>query len=191
MLDMGPYYITALVNMLGPVQSVMATASKALDERIATSEGARGQRIPVRTPTHLAGVMEFINGCMITIIMSFDIKKCDLTRMEIHGTSASMQCPDPNTFGGPVKLARGHAEEWTALPLCFPENARMIGVVDMASAIRAQRPHRASGALALHVLEVMTSFERSNAEGKRIDIKTPVERPAPLPLGLQPWEVED
>jgi hypothetical protein len=100
-----------------------------------------------------------------------------------------MQVPDPNGFGGPVRLCPAGGD-WSDVPLAFPQNSRMIGVIDTVCAIRSGRPHRASGALAYHVLEVMLAFDKSSQLGQHVEIQSTVERPAPLPLGLKEWEVE-
>jgi len=190
MLDMGPYYVTALVNVLGPVKRVAGITTKAFEERVATSEEAKGQVLDVKVSTHLTGALEFVNGAVITLITSFDIWKHSLPRIEIHGTEGSMTIPDPNTFRGPVQVAHDKGEDWQDVPQAFPENARMIGVVDMVKAIRDGRPHRASGAQAFHVLEVMSAFDKSSESGQHIEIQSIVERPAPFPVGLKEWEVD-
>lgn len=189
MLDMGPYYITALVNLLGPVKHVFGITGRAFEERVATSEGAAGQRIPVKVDTHYSGVLVFECGAIVTVIQSFDVWKHSLPFIEIHGTKASLSVPNPNTFRGPVCYGENRDTEWVERPLLYPENARVIGVVDMAHAIRNNAPHRANGMLAYHVLEVITAFERSSNSGKKINIKSIVERPNPLPEGLSEWEV--
>ena len=188
MLDMGPYYVTALVNILGPVKRVAAITTKAFEERVATSQAVRGLRIPVKTTTHLTGTIEFQNGALITMVMSFDMWRHSLPCIEIYGETGSMQVPDPNGFGGRVAVCAAH-EDWEQVPLAFPNNARMIGVIDMVSAIRAGRVHRANGALAYHVLEVMLAFDKSSETGEHVVIESTTERPAPLPLGLKEWEI--
>ena len=190
MLDMGPYYITALVNILGPVKRVAGITTKALEERIATSEAMAGLRIPVNVTTHLTGVMEFVNGTVVTLIMSFDMWSHKLPCIEIYGIEGSMTVPDPNGFGGKVTVAP-KGKGWEEVPLAFPNNARMIGVVDMARAIRSGRPQRASGALTYHVLELMTAFDKSSQSGQHIQIQSTTERPAPFPVGLDEWTVDD
>ena len=189
MLDMGPYYITALVNILGPVKRVAGITTKAFEERIATSDAASGQRIPVKTTTHLTGAIEFANGAIITMIMSFDMWKHSLPCIELYGEIGSMQVPDPNGFGGSVRVSTAR-DGWSDVPLAFPKNARMIGVIDMVRAIQSARPHRVSGALAYHVLEVMLAFDKSSQSGQHAEIGSTVERPAPLPPGLEEWEIE-
>jgi len=189
MLDMGPYYVTALVNILGPVKRVAGITTKAFEERIATSDAASGQRIPVKTTTHLTGAIEFANGAIITMIMSFDMWRHSLPCIELYGETGSMQVPDPNGFGGSVRVSAAR-DGWSDVPLAFPRNARMIGVIDMVRAIQPARPHRVSGALAYHVLEVMLAFDKSSQSGQHAEIESTVERPAPLPPGLEEWEIE-
>jgi len=189
MLDMGPYYVTALVNLLGPAKRVAGITTKAFDERIASSKGNEGLRIPVKVNTHLAGTIEFVNGAIITMIMSFDIWRHSLPCIEIYGTDGSMKVPDPNGFGGPVMVAKP-GSNWTEVPLAFPNNARMIGVIDMVSAIRSGRKHRVNGDLAYHVLEIMTAFDKSSQSGQYTEIKTKIERPVPFPTGLDEWKVD-
>jgi hypothetical protein len=186
MLDMGPYYITDLVNLLGPVASVMGSTARPRAERLVTSEPMKGETIPVEVATHVAGTLEFVNGAVVSIAMSFDVPKHRHTPIEIYGTAGSLIVPDPNRFGGEVALART-GDDWETVPLTHGNvegEFRSIGVADMAAAILAGRPHRASGALALHVLEAMEAFQTSSDEGRRVSLTTTVERPAMLPPGL-------
>ncbi|MGQ9608128.1 MAG: Gfo/Idh/MocA family protein [bacterium] len=189
MLDMGPYYVTALINILGPAKRVAGITSRAFEERIATSQPVAGLHIPVKVTTHLTGAIEFENGAIVTMIMSFDMWGHSLPCIEIYGTEGSMKIPDPNGFGGPVMVAPAKSG-WNEIPLAYPNNARMIGVIDMVKAIRTNRPHRASGDLAYHALEVMTGFDKSSQTGKHINIETKIERPKPFPIGLAEWEVD-
>ena len=180
MLDMGPYYITDLVNLLGPVARVMGMVSTPRHERPITSAPKRGQIMPVHVPTHVTGSMEFANGAVVQIGMSFDVAGHQHLPLEIYGTAGSLLVPDPNFFGGEVKLKTlGGSWEEQAVSLPYADgNYRSLGVADMAHAILDGRPHRASGDLALHVLEVMEAFGRSSEEGRAIRIETPVARPA-------------
>lgn len=189
MLDMGPYYMTALVNLLGPVKRVAAITTKGFAERIATSEALDGMKIPVKITTHLTGTLEFENGTIVTTIMSFDMWRQSLPCIEIYGETGSMTVPDPNGFGGPVSVCQERGE-WEDQELAFPNNARMIGVVDMVSAIRSGRMHRANGALAYHVLEVMLAFDKSSETGEHVVIESTTERPEPVPTGLDEWEID-
>jgi predicted dehydrogenase len=182
MLDMGPYYITALVNVLGPVERVAGMVSTPRRTREITGEPRRGEMITVEVPTHVAGSMQFASGAIVQIATSFDVAGHRHAPIELYGTEGTLLVPDPNRFGGPIQyLAKGG--EWAEIPSDAPYgdgNYRSIGAADLAHAIRTERPHRASGALALHVLEVMEAFGRSSESGQHIAIKTKIERPAPL-----------
>jgi predicted dehydrogenase len=183
MFDMGPYYITALVHLFGPVRRVCGTISKALEERLVTSEPHAGKIAKVSVPTHIQCLLEMESGVVGTLITSFDVQAHTLPNLQIYGTAASLTCPDPNTFGGPIK--RNKDEEWEELKLTFAnaENARSIGLADMADAILTGRDHRASGELACHVLEVMHAAHQAAATGRYVDITSGVQ-PAAMPIGL-------
>jgi predicted dehydrogenase len=191
-LDMGPYYITALVNLLGPVRSVAAVASKARSERPITSEPLKGQMIPVEVSTHASATLEFVSGPVVTVVMSFDVPRYRHAPIELYGLKGSMGVPDPNFFDGEILLATA-TEDWKPTPIQHghaEHNLRIMGVADMAHAIRAGRPHRASGALAFHVLEVMEAVQRSSDEGRHIDIESRPERPAVLPADVAPGDLD-
>ncbi|MBM4165057.1 MAG: Gfo/Idh/MocA family oxidoreductase [Lentisphaerae bacterium] len=182
MLDMGPYYITALVTSLGPVRRVSAETGLALAERTITSQPKSGKKIPVEVPTHQTGTLLFDGGIIATVVMSFDIWAHHLPRIEIHGTTGSLSCPDPNTFGGKVEVYSGEKNaSWREMTNLrrFNENSRGLGLADLAQAVQEGRAPRASGELALHVLEVMLAFDKSSKEGKHVNIGTRIERPAP------------
>jgi predicted dehydrogenase len=187
MLDMGPYYITALVNLLGPVASVAGAASRIRDERLITSEPLSGTRIPVEISTHVAGTLIFASGALVTIAMSFDVARHRHRPIELYGSEGAMSVPDPNYFGGTIELATAK-RDWRPVPtkhIYADGNYRIIGVADMAHAIRLNRPHRASGELAFHVLEVMQAFQQSADGGRHVEIKSRPDRPEMLPLGLR------
>jgi len=189
MFDMGPYYLTALISMLGPVRRVTGSAQISFPERTITSKPKYGTKIKVNTPTHIAGVMDFANGAVGTIITSFDVWSHQLPRIEIYGSEGTLSVPDPNTFGGPVYLRKAHEKEWQEIPLThgYTENSRGIGIADMAYAIRSGRQHRANGELAYHVLDIMQAFHDSSREGKHIELTSQCERPAPLQAGKHTW----
>jgi len=192
MLDMGPYYITALVNLIGPVARVSGSATRARSERMITSEPLKGTTIPVEVATHVAGTLEFVSGATVSIAMSFDVPKHRHNPIELYGTEASMIVPDPNRFGGTIEIARA-GEDWSEEPTRHPYadgNYRIIGVADLAHAIRSGRPHRASGALAFHALEVMEAFQVSSDRGTHVTIESRPERPAMLPTSLQPGSLD-
>jgi len=157
MFDVGPYYLTALAHLLGPVARVSGSAKISAPTRVITSEPLKGAVINVEVPTHVAGVLEFEGGAIGTIITSFDVYSHTLPCMEIYGTEGTLRVPDPNTFGGPVYLRRFNEDEWSQIPLIntYTEDCRGLGVTEMAEAIEQGRPHRASAELAYHVLDVM------------------------------------
>ena len=186
-LDMGPYYITQLVNLLGPVAKVHALSLTPHAERAIRSEPKKGQMIPVKVATHVTGTLVFASGALIQVTLSFDVPKHAHLPYELYGTEASMLVPDPNNFGGELKIGKPRSE-FEDVPITFPYadgNYRSLGVADMAYGILGNRPHRASGDLALHVLEVMEAFEVSSEAGRTVDIKTSVERPAPMSESLK------
>ena len=190
MLDMGPYYLTALVNLLGPIARVSGSARTTRTERMITSQPQYGKIMHVKALTHYATTLDFAQGAIATMIMSFDCRAAQLPRIEIYGTEGTLSVPDPNTFGGPVRISRG--KEWLDIPLThgYTENSRSIGVADMANAIRSGRPHRASGELALHVLDAMEAAADASSKGKAIQLTTTCPRPAALPLGLLPGTLD-
>ena len=186
MLDMGPYYITDLVNLLGPVAKVAGFAVAARKERTITSEPRNGQVVPVHVPTHVAGVMAFESGAVVQIGMSFDVAGHKHVPLEVYGTEGTLIVPDPNHFGGQIEfLKKGGAFEPRDTTEPYADgNYRSLGVADMAHAIRSNRPHRANGDLALHVLEVMEAFDKAAETGTTITITTKTDRPAPLSESL-------
>lgn len=195
--DMGPYYVTALVNMLGPVTRVSAEASTPTRERLISSQPLAGQMMHVQVPTTVNGTMAFSSSANVSLSHSWDVWKHRRVPIEIYGTEGTLVVPDPNFFGGMPMISRRDGE-WEAVDISahpFGTNNRatrlgaevadyrIIGLLDMAAAIRANRPHRASGALAAHVLEVLDAFERSSTEARHITIETVCDRPEKLPKG--------
>lgn len=174
LLDMGPYYITALVKMLGRAKSVFSYGTKAFEERIITSKPKYGQRIPVKVNTHTAGLISFENGATASIIMSFDVWKHRLTNIEVHGTKGSIGVPDPNGFGGKVRLAKEFCQDFELIELISPyqENLRGIGLAETELAMREKRLNNASGRLALHVLEIMDALDRSAKSGEQVILES-------------------
>ena len=186
LFDMGPYYLTSLVTMLGPVKSVSALAKTTFKERVITSQPLRGKKIKVETPTHIIGQLEFVSGAIATVTMSFDVGGHHQPMLEVYGEKGAISCPDPNGFGGEVELWSNQKRTWEKVPLTNSSDIkRGLGLADMADAIQKRRPERASGELALHVLEVMESFLVAAKAGKKIILKSTCKKPAPLPIGLQ------
>jgi len=182
MLDMGPYYITALVSLLGPIARVSSSARASFPTRTITSEPRKGETITVNTPTHIAATLDFASGAIGTLTTSFDTFDTDHSLLTIYGSKGSIRVPDPNTFGGPVRLLRAGEKEWEEIPLVegCAENSRGLGVSDMARALREGSPQRASGELAYHVLDVMHATLESSDLGRHVAIESSVDRPKPL-----------
>jgi predicted dehydrogenase len=175
----------------------MAHASRGRATRTVTSEPRRGEVIEVEVPTTVNGALAFASGANVAFTASWDVWKHERQPIELYGTEGSILGPDPNFFGGTPRIS-AEAGGWQDLPIeAHPfgrptrqtragldvADYRMVGVLDMACAIRCGRPHRANGDLALHVLEVMEVLERSSIEGRRLRIETVCERPGPVPLG--------
>jgi predicted dehydrogenase len=197
MLDLGPYYITALVHLFGPAKSVAAMTKKGSEYRTFADQVAPQyqaqykpyDRYPVNVPTHLTGVIAFQSGVTATVITSFEAYGHTHPPIEVYGDQGTMTCPDPNTFGGPVKVLRnGGTNQWMEMPLThiYRDNSRSLGVADMAQAILDNRPHRCNGDLACHVLEIMLAFEKAGREKKTVGLESTCDRPAAFPLGMQP-----
>jgi predicted dehydrogenase len=187
LFDMGPYYITALVNLMGPIQRVTGSAKITYSERMIKSQPKYGQMISVQTPTHVTGILDFTNGGTATMITSFDVKGgSKLPRIEIYGEYGTLGVPDPNTFDGPVFIKKQGERDWQEVPLShgFTANSRGIGLLDMVSAIKNSRAHRSSGDLTLHVLETMSGILQSAKESRPYDLTSSLERPKAFPTGL-------
>ncbi|KHF40536.1 Gfo/Idh/MocA family protein [Halalkalibacter okhensis] len=174
MYDMGPYYLTTFVQLLGPMKKVTCLASQAFSERTITSQPRYGEKITVQTPTYLSGTIEFTNGAIGTLITSFDtFTKVDYPNIEIYGTEGTLRVPDPNTFGGPVLLRKPGSSEWTSVELIsdYHFNARGLGVLEMVDAIKKDKPHQASGEVGLHVLEAMHGFHQAAETGMHYELR--------------------
>lgn len=183
MFDMGPYYLTALIALLGPVRRATGSARISFAERTITSQPLHGTTIAVTTPTHVAGVLDFASGPIATLVTSFDVWAAELPRIEIYGSLGTLSLPDPNTFGGPVRMRLAGEAAWRELPIThgYTANSRGLGVADMAYALRSGRAPRASAALAYHVLDLMHAFHDASLAGQHIELASTCERPAALP----------
>jgi len=186
MFDMGPYYLTALISLLGPIQRICGSTRISVAERIIGSAARAGQKIVVEIPTHIAGVLDFVNGAVVTLTTSFDVWASEAPRVEIYGTEGTLSVPDPNTFGGPVRLRRAHENQWQEIPVerHYSQNSRGLGVADMAYALSSGRPARANGALTYHVLDAMHAFHDASDSGQYVLLTSTCERPAALPVDL-------
>jgi len=189
MFDMGPYYLTALIALMGPVRRVCGSVRATFPTRTITSEPKAGTIITVDVPTHIAGILDFASGAIGTIVTSFDVWAASMPPIEIYGTEGSMRVPDPNGTGGPVAIRRPGDEDWVDVPLTHPyaSISRSTGVADMAYALRSGRPHRASGALAYHVLDIMHAIHdasRDSAYQELVSGAQPAPMRADLPEGV-------
>ncbi|MGW6195247.1 Gfo/Idh/MocA family protein [Kribbella sp. NPDC055110] len=187
-LDMGPYYVTSLVTLLGPVVRVTARAGRAKQQRTIHTGPRAGTVFDVEVPTHVTGVLEHESGALTTVLMSFDVWAGRLPRIEVHGTDGSLSVPDPNGFDGTVEIVTPAQREWTEVPVAggYAGAGRGVGVADMARALRTGEPHRATGELAYHVLDVLESFVDSAVQDQPLDVASTVTRPAAVPLGASP-----
>ena len=198
-LDMGPYYLAALCNLLGSVESVQAKASTGFAERVVTAEGPRkNSRITVETPTTVMALIHFASGADIVLSMSWDVWRHGHSPIELYGTEGSLRVPDPNFFGGSVEVTERGAD-WQLLdssnrpygkpnwrspnwPASAPDRAnyRCLGIADLASSVLNGTPHRSTGAFAAHILEVLYALLQAGADGGTVKIASQIERPAAL-----------
>jgi predicted dehydrogenase len=185
LFDMGPYYLTTLVALFGPAQRVAATARQARAERVVVTGPKAGTRFAVEVPTHVNALIEFASGPSASSTFSFDTTARRVL-VEIAGTEGTLSVPNPGGFDGSLQVYDAGADEWKDLPVQGTTLGRGTGVVEMAQAIRAGRPHRASGALALHVLEMMTAMATSAGRGEFVTLRSDAERPEPLPAQWDP-----
>jgi predicted dehydrogenase len=199
-LDVGPYYITQLVNLLGPVRRAVGLGTIGNATRTVTSEPLKGSTINVEVLTTFNGVLEFVNGANISLSASWDVWKHNRTSpIEIYGTEGSLLGVDPNFFGNVPRVCKPNGD-WQDVAIAahpfgianrelrngtMQADYRIVGLVDMAMAIRHSRSHRASGDLALHVLEVLEALEVSSRSGQFVSIRSRCERPEPVPLGSE------
>ncbi|CAN7165978.1 Gfo/Idh/MocA family oxidoreductase [Arthrobacter sp. LjRoot78] len=183
LLDMGPYYVSALVTLLGPVVSVIGAASHTRGTRTIGAGPRAGETVPVSTDTHVTGVLVHESGALSTLVMSFDAVATQSANLEIHGETGSLVVPDPNHFDGDVKLRSLGGEGWEVLPVSagYVGSARGYGLHDLARSPAGTEP-RAGGELAFHVLEVMESVLESAALGQSVKVASRCERPEAVPL---------
>ncbi|WP_426938448.1 Gfo/Idh/MocA family protein [Pseudarthrobacter sp. S3] len=178
LLDMGPYYVSALVNMLGPVVSVIGAASHTRTERTIGSGPREGQVIPVSTDSHVTGILVHASGALSTLVMSFDAVNTKSSNIEIHGERGTLVVPDPNYFEGDVELFALGADAWETLPVSagYLDSGRGFGIADLAATPAGSEP-RAGGQVAYHALEVMESVLESARSGSAVVIQSTASRP--------------
>lgn len=182
LLDMGPYYLTSLVHLLGPVRRVVALGSRPRATRTIGSGPRAGSSFPVQIDTHVSGLLEHESGAITTMIMSFDTWAARLPSIEVYGSAGSLSVPDPNYFDGDVAVYTGASPDWRVLPPSagYVDGGRGIGLLDLHDALTGSRPHRASAEVALHVLDVMESMQAAAGAGAAVEVTTTCERPAPI-----------
>lgn len=182
MMDMGPYYLTALISLLGAVDSVTGMSKISLPERTISSQPHYGAVITVDVPTYVTGIMRFTSGAIGTIFTTFDVHTAQVPCIEIYGSKGTLCVPDPNYHGGPVRLYTESTGCFKEIPLMFDysENCRSLGLADMAIAIETGIKARASGEMQLHVNEIMDGFERADREQRFIKLKYSTTRPEPM-----------
>lgn len=188
-LDLGPYYISNLVQLIGPVKSITAMSSSAFAERTITNGARNGETVPVDTPTNIHAILEFESGAIVTLGASWDVWAHRHENMELYGTEGSLYVPDPNFFGGDVLAVQPGKDPAPVTDMDHPfgvanddgrANYRTSGLAEMAQAISENRPHRCNGEFALHVVDVMTGILTAGETGERVSPSTTCARPEAL-----------
>ncbi len=174
MMDMGPYYLTAMVNLMGAIRRVNAATRRTFAKRMITSEPLAGTPIDVNVSTYVSGTVEYASGALGTLFTTFDVHYPSQARFEVYGSEGTLLVPDPNTFGGPVRLYRPESKEILELPLVFDyqDNSRGLGLADMANALRDGRRARADYTQTFHVLEAIEGFETSGKTGQWTELSS-------------------
>ncbi|MDF2944082.1 MAG: oxidoreductase [Herbinix sp.] len=182
MLDMGPYYLTALTNLMGGIKSITGVTKTSFAQRMITSKPKEGEIIEVEVPTYVTGILEFDSGAVGTLFTTFDVYNHGQARFEIYGSEGTLMVPDPNTFGGPIYLLRPEEKEYKEIPLMFDyaENSRGLGLADMAKSIETGRSSRTTYKQTLHVLEAMTAFQSSSDKKAAVALNTKFVREEPM-----------
>jgi predicted dehydrogenase len=186
LFDIGPYYLTALISMLGSVSSVAAIGSKSRETRVIGSGPKAGESFPVTVPTHVSASAQFASGQSATMIFSFDSPRRRAV-LELTGTEATMVCPNPNMFDGQISLQRRDDEEPSVVATTSQLSSRGTGVLDMARAIRTGAAHRAQGRLAFHVLDAMICMSEAMNAVAYVPVQSTVEVPSLLPDDWDPF----
>ncbi|GAA3339306.1 Gfo/Idh/MocA family oxidoreductase [Amorphoplanes nipponensis] len=183
LLDMGPYYLTALVHLLGPVRRVTGMSSRPRSERTIGDGPRAGTAFPVDIDTHVTGVLEHDSGALTTLLMSFDVWATRLPFLELYGPRGSLSLPDPNYFDGDVRLRTAGSDSWSVLPprAGYAGAGRGVGLLDLAEALSRDRPHRAAADVALHVLDVMEAIQASARGGASVAVASTCRRPERIP----------
>lgn len=189
LLDMGPYYLTALTMLLGPVRRVAAMEREGPGERVVASGPRAGTRFAVEVPTHTSAVLELASGAVATAVFSFDSPRKRHGFLEIGGTEATLRLPDPNRFDGPLRLCPAGTDEWREVPTTGARLGRGLGVAELAEAIAADRQHRANAEVAAHVLDVAAAVTESGTRRRFVDVTSGFAEQQPLDPAWAPGEV--
>ncbi|MFP3464264.1 Gfo/Idh/MocA family protein [Leifsonia sp. SIMBA_070] len=188
LFDMGPYYLTSLVTFFGPVVRVSGAAVRSTRERRIGTGPNEGTVIPVDVDTHVTAILEHASGVVSTVTVSFEVWATRTPKFEVYGTAGTIAVPDPNMFSDTVELATADDREFHPVPVAagYADAGRGYGLADLARAIETDRPDRASGELAFHVLEIMEAVLRAGSTHTVVELASTVERPAAVPLGARP-----
>jgi predicted dehydrogenase len=188
LFDMGPYYLTSLVTFFGPVVRVSGATGRSTRERRVATGPLAGSVVPVDVDTHVTAILEHASGVISTVTVSFEVWASRAPKFEVYGTAGTLAVPDPNMFSDTVQLATADDREFRAVDAVagYADAGRGYGLADLARAIETDRPERASGQLAFHVLEIMESVLRAGATHEIVELRSTVERPAPVPHGARP-----
>ncbi len=183
LFDLGPYYLTALAMVFGPAAEVAAVGRRSRATRVIGSGPRAGTRFDVEVPTHVSALISYTSGQAATIVLSFDSPLRRHGFVEITGTAATLAMPDPNQFDGEVRVYDLGSRDWRSVPADGPVDGRGLGVLDLARALRTGQSHRATGEIALHVLDVMEAISTSAETGSFEPVRSTFSRPQPLPAG--------
>jgi predicted dehydrogenase len=187
LFDLGPYYLSVLATLFGPARRVAAVGRRPRESRTIGRGPRAGTEFSVAVPTYVAALAEYAAGQAASLLFSWDSPLSRAGFVEVTGTEATLAVPDPNRFDGDLRVRRAGDDDWTVVPATGAAAGRGSGIVDMVRAIRAGTPHRASGELALHVLELMTAIEASAASGAFADVTTSFDGPPPLDAHWDPY----
>ncbi|MEO6997727.1 MAG: Gfo/Idh/MocA family oxidoreductase [Terracoccus sp.] len=188
LFDMGPYYLSALVWLLGPIVAVSGAATRSDRRRVVAAGPQQGQHVPVDVDTHVSAILQHQSGVHSTLTASFETWASRMPLLELYGAAGTISVPDPNRFSDPAEIWTEKSPEWTSSPILagYANASRGYGLADMARAIETRRPHRASGVLAFHVLETMDAIVRASHDQRVIRISSTVDRLVPVPIGSTP-----
>jgi predicted dehydrogenase len=187
LFDLGPYYLSVLATLFGPATRVAAVGRKPRESRVIGAGPRAGTSFSVAVPTYVSALAEYEQGQAASLLFSWDSPLARAGFVEITGTEATLAVPDPNRFGGDLRVRRAGDDEWTVIPSQGAAAGRGTGVVDMVRAIRGGTPHRADGEMALHVLEMMAAIERSAVTAAFEPVQTRFAAPAPLDARWDPY----